>query len=56
VKSSVQERHGSVGVYPEEGHKYNPRDVIPPQRGQTERAGAVQHGEEEALGKPESGL
>ena len=29
VESSVQERHGPVGVHPEEGHKNDPRDGTP---------------------------
>mgnify|MGYP001852221541 CR=1 FL=1 len=42
VESSVQERHGAVGVHPEEGHKNDPRDGTAVLQGQTERAGAVQ--------------
>ena len=38
VESAVQERHGSVGVCPEEGHKNDPRDGTPLPRGQAERA------------------
>ena len=49
MKSSVQERHGTVGVHPEEDHKNDPRDVTSLLQGQTERAGAAQHGEEKAL-------
>ena len=45
VESSVQERHGPVGVHPEEGHKSDPRDGTPLLQGQAERAGAVQPGE-----------
>ena len=30
VKSSVQERHGAVGVHPEEGHQNDPRDGTAP--------------------------
>jgi len=30
VESSVQKRHGSVGVNPEEGHKNDPRDGTSP--------------------------
>ena len=30
VESSVQERHRSVGVNPEEGHKNDPRDGTSP--------------------------
>jgi len=46
VESSVQERHGSVGAHPEEGHKNDPRDGTPLLRGQAERAEAVQPREE----------
>ena len=56
VESSVQERHGPVGAHPEEGHKNDPRDGTPILLGQAERAGAVQPGEEKALGRPESGI
>ena len=49
VESSVQESHEPVGVHPEEGHKNDPRDGTPLLRGQTERAGAAQPGEEKAL-------
>ena len=54
VESSMQER--CVGAHPEEGHKHDPRDGTPLLRKQAERAGAVQPGEEKALGRPESGL
>ncbi len=54
VESSVQERHGPVGVHPGEGHKNEPRSGTPPLQGQDERAGAVQPGKEKALGRPES--
>ena len=53
---SMQERCGPVGVCPEEGQKNAPRDGTPPLRGQAERGGAVQPGEEKALGRPENGL
>ena len=46
VESSVQERCGPVGACTEEGQKSDPRDGVPPLRGQAERAGAVQPGEE----------
>jgi len=49
VDSSVQERHGSVGVCPEDGRENDPRDDIPLLQGHTERSGAVQPGEEKAL-------
>jgi len=51
VESSVQERHGPVGVHPEESHKNDLRDRTPLLGGQVERAGAVQPGEEKALGR-----
>ena len=49
VKSSVQERHGPVGVHPEEGNKNGSRYGTPLLQGQAERAGAVQPGEEKAV-------
>ena len=49
------ERHGPVGVHPEEGHKNDPRDGTPPY-GDRLRAGAVQHGEGKAAGRAERGL
>ena len=49
MESSVQERHGPVGVCPEEGHKNDPRDGAPLLQGQAERAGAIQAEEEKAL-------
>jgi len=52
---SVQERYGPAGVHPEEGHRSNPGDGMLLLRGQAERSGAVQPGEEKALGRPESG-
>ena len=30
MEASVQERHGAVGVHPEEGHKNEPRDGTAP--------------------------
>ncbi|XP_052537264.1 protein THEMIS isoform X2 [Tympanuchus pallidicinctus] len=56
VESSVQERHRSVGVRPEEYHKNDPRDGTTLLRGQAERAGVVRQGEEKALERPENGL
>ena len=56
VEFSVQEKHGPVSVCPEEGHKNDPGDGTPPIRGQAERLGAVQPGNEKAVGRPESGL
>ena len=56
MKSSVQERCGSVEVCPEKGHKNDPRNGTPLLRGEAERAGDVQPGEEEAVGRSESSL
>jgi len=42
VESSVQERHGSVGVNPEERHKNEPRDGTSLLCRQTERTDDVQ--------------
>lgn len=50
VKSSVQKRHGPVGLYPEEGHRNDPKDGTPVLRGQAVRVGAVQPGEEKLQG------
>ena len=55
VESSVQERCGPVGAHSEEGHKNDPRDGTLPCEDRL-RAGAVQHGEEKAPGRPESSL
>ena len=49
MESSVQERHRSVAVCPEEGHKSYPKGGTPLLQGQAERTGAVQHGVEMAL-------
>ena len=48
------ERHGPVGVGPEEGHNSGQR--APLLGGQAERVGAVQPGEEKAAGRPDCGL
>ena len=56
VESSMKERHRPVGIHPEEGHKNDPRNETPFLHGEAERAGAVQPGEEKALGSPESSL
>ena len=52
---SIQERRGSIGEHPEEGHRNDPRDGPPPYENR-HRAGAVQHAEEKALGRPECSL
>ena len=54
--SSAQERHGPVGVLPEEGHRNDAKDGTPPLRGHTERAKAVQPREEKAPGRSEVSL
>ena len=41
---------GCVGAGPEQGHEDSPRAGAPLLRGQAEGAGAVQPGEEKALG------
>ena len=46
VQLSAQERHGAVGVGPEEGHKNDQRGGIPLLQAQAERVGVVQPGEE----------
>jgi len=52
LEPSAQERHGPAGVSPEEDHKNDLRAGTPFLRGQAERAGAVQPGEEKAVGRP----
>jgi len=56
VKSSVQERHGPVGMYPEEGHKNGTGVETLPLQGEAERAGAVQPGENKGPRRPEDSL
>jgi len=53
---SVRERHRPLGVCPEEGLKNGPRDRTTPLKDQSERSGAVQPGEKNAFGRPDSGL
>ena len=52
----TQEGHGAVGADPEEGHEDDHRAGTPPLCGQAKRAGAFQHGEENALRRPYSRL
>ena len=56
VESSVQKRHGPVGVHPKEGHRNDPRDGTPLLQEQAERDGTVQPGEEKASRTPECSL
>ena len=49
------ERQGPVGAHPQEGHRNALGDGMPPYKDRL-RAGAVQHGEEKAAGRAESGL
>ena len=56
MESSAEERHELVGARPEEGHKNDPKAGTPLLQGRDERAGAVQPGEEKALGRPEGSL
>ena len=56
VEPSAQERHGPVGVGPQEGHRNDPRDGEPLLCGKAERVGTVQPGEEEAWERPSCGL
>ena len=52
LEPSAQERHGSVGVEPEEGHKNDPRGGAPLLWGQAQRVGVVQPGEEKTPRRP----
>ena len=56
LELSVQERHGAVGAGPEQGHKNDRRDGTPLAWGKAERVGAVQPGEEQAVGRSYCGL
>jgi len=50
LELSARDRHGAVGVGPEEGHEDDHRAGAPLLRGQAEGVGAVQPGEEKAPG------
>ncbi|KAK4827360.1 hypothetical protein QYF61_017285 [Mycteria americana] len=56
LEPSAQQGHGAVGAGPEEGHENDPRAGAPLLRGQAERVGVVQPGEEKAAGRPYSSL
>ena len=56
LESSEQNTHGPVGAGPEECHKNDQRAGMPFLGGKAERVGAVQPGEEKALGTPYSSL
>ncbi|PKU34585.1 rna-directed dna polymerase from mobile element jockey-like [Limosa lapponica baueri] len=56
LESSTQEGHGPVGAGPAEGHKNGQRAGAPLLRGQAERVGGDQPGEEKAPGRPYNGL
>jgi len=52
----TQEGHEVIGTGPEEGHKDDQRAGAPPLRGEAERTGALQPGEDKAPGGPYSDL
>ena len=52
----TQKGHGAVGAGPEVGHKDDQRAGAPPLRGQAERVGVLQPGEEKAPRRPYSSL
>ena len=59
MEPSVQERHETVGGFPEEGHRNAPMGGTPSLCGQAEtagQAGAVQLGEEKAPGRCDRGF
>ena len=56
LEPSAQQRHGPVGVGPEEGHKNDKRDREPLLLGKAERVGTIQLGEEKAVRRPHCDL
>ena len=56
LEPSAQERHGPVGVGPEEGHKNGQQDETPLLWEKAQWAGAIQSAEEKAAGRPYSSL
>ena len=56
LESPGQEKHGTVGAGPEEGHKDDKKDGAPLLCGKAERIWVIQPGEEKAEGTPYSSL
>jgi len=52
LEGPAQEGHGSIGAGPEQGHKDDLGAGTPLLWGRAERVGAVQPGEEKAVGRP----
>ena len=52
VKYSAEGRHGPIAAHPAYSYKNDPMDGTPLLRGQAERAGALQPGEEKAPERP----
>jgi len=56
LEPPAQEGHEPFGVGPEKGNENDQGDGAPLRRGQAERVGALQPGEEKAPGRPYCGL